>query len=153
MCLWTCKRRALLKAYYMVCDTMETVSGIIVYYLVVRKGLMHNSEIWSECWASVVSAHCEVCDDLSTNASFHITTAGFRHWQRTSPPTAEKLTQIMINEWEKDQKNTWYTLLYNHNNQAYLCFKVQWLLYIMDSVGRMKSYVHYVIRLLLWCNE
>lgn len=30
MCLWTCKRRALLKAYYMVCDTMETVSGIIV---------------------------------------------------------------------------------------------------------------------------
>lgn len=56
MCLWTCKGRALFKLYYMA-FCMWHYGKCFWYHCVLSsgQGLMHNSEIWSACCASVVS--------------------------------------------------------------------------------------------------
>lgn len=84
--------KAQYKAFCM--GTVEAVSGIIAFYLVVRdcciiqRSGLHAGRLWS-----VEAKACfEVCVKLSRNVlSQH-------HSQSTVPPTAEKLTQIMMNE-------------------------------------------------------
>lgn len=96
-----------------VCDTMESVSGIIAYYLVVRDWciIQRSGQHAVRLWSVKATAHCEVCDNLSRNASFYNTTAALE------TDKAQHLLQLIKN---MQRKKTWYILLYNHNNQAYL---------------------------------
>ncbi len=97
-CVYKCGKdeRLLNKAQYKAfcMGTVEAVSGIIAFYLVVRDWciIQRSGQHAGRLWSVEAKAWFEVCVNLSRNVlSQH-------HWQSTTPHTAEKLTQIMINE-------------------------------------------------------
>lgn len=105
-----------------VCDTMESVSGIIAYYLVVRDWciIQRSGQHAGRLWLVKATAHCEVCDDLSRNASFYNTTGALE------TDKAQHLLQLIKNmQWRKNMVQSTTTTI-KHT------FMLHWLLYNED---------------------